>query len=115
MIGFEKQRQMFAAQFEPRGDGFLYRKHSVGEPIAVSAAERERYVNAFETFTRTGFWSAVVLALLLLAIFVAYSFITGDQVPDMIFYAAFGAMIVVYFIAHQRAWNLPARELRGRG
>jgi len=114
MIGFERQRQMFAAQFEPHGDGFAYRKHSVGEPIQVSAADRDRYVAAFEKFTRKGFWSIVTAALVLLAALVAYSFATGSQVPDIIFYAAFGAMFAVYVVGYQRVWNLPSRELNGR-
>ena len=116
MIGFERQRQMFAAQFESQGEGFVYRKHSVGEPIPVSAVQRNRYVAAFETFTRRGFWAMVAGALVVLASLVAYSFTTGIQVPDMVFYAAFGAMFVVYIVAYQRVWNLPMRELRdGRG
>lgn len=115
MIGFERQRQMFAAQFEPQGEGFTYRKHSVGEPIRVSAAERDRYVAAFEQFTRRGFWAMVAGALVVLACLVAYSFTTGTQVPDAVFYAAFGAMFVVYIIAYQRVWNVPSRELRDRG
>ena len=114
MIGFERQRQMFAAQFEPRGEVFVYRKHSVGNPIEVSAAERDRYIAAFEKFTRQGFLSIVAAAVVLLAALVAYSFTTGTQVPDIIFYAAFGAMLAVYVVGYQRAWNLPLRELSGR-
>ena len=114
MIGFERQRKMFAAQFEPRGDGFVYRKHAVGEPIEVSAAERDRYIAAFEKFTRQGFWAIVACASLLLAALVAYSFTTGTQVPDAVFYVAFAAMFAVYVVGYQRAWNLPSRELRDR-
>jgi len=114
MIGFERQRQMFAAQFEPRGDGFVYRKHTVGEPIEVSAAQRDRYIAAFEKFTRQGFWAIVACASLLLAVLVAYSFTTGTEVPDTVFYAAFAVMFAVYVVGYQRAWNLPSRELNGR-
>lgn len=114
MIGFERQRQMFAAQFEQQGDGFLYRKHSVGEPVRVSAADRDRYVAGFEAFTRKGFWGSVIAAAVLLTALVAYSFSTGTEVPDMVFYAAFAVMIAVYVVAYQRAWNLPSRELTGR-
>lgn len=114
MIGFERQRQMFAAQFEPQGDGFIYRKHTVGDPVRVSTAERDRYVAGFEAFTRKGFWGSVIAAAVLLAALVAYSFSTGTEVPDIVFYGAFAVMIGVYAVAYQRAWNLPARELTGR-
>ena len=115
MIGSERQRQMFAAQFQPDGVGFLYRNHTIGEPIPVSAAERERYVAAFGKFTRYGFWAMIGGAALLLVGFVLYSMMTKSEVPDAISWSAFGAMIVVYMTAYLRAWNQPARELRQRG
>lgn len=112
MVGFKRQQQMFAAQFEADGGAYIYRSHTVGDPIRVSAADRDRYVANFEKFTRRGFWGAVIAAAVLLAGLVAYSFTTGTEVPDVVFYAAFGGMIVVYIMGYQRAWNLPARELR---
>jgi len=112
MIGFERQRKMFAAQFQPDGVGFVYRNHTIGEPIPVSAAERDRYIAAFGKFTVYGFWSMIAGALLLLAAFVLYSMMTKKEVPDAISWSAFGAMIVVYMVAYLRAWNTPARELR---
>src|ERR1700681_1582256 len=113
MIGFERQRQMFAAQFEPEGEGYIYRTHTVGEPIPVSAADRDRYVANFERFTRQGFWAILIAAILLLAGLVAYSFVTKTQVPDLVFYVAFGGMFAVYIVGYQRAWNLPVRDRRG--
>ena len=114
MIGFERQRQMFAAQFEPAGDGYIYRNHTVGDPIRVSAADRDRYVANFERFTRQGFRATLIAAIVLLAGLVAYSFATGTQVPDLVFYVAFGGMFVLYGAGHLRAWNLPLREAKGR-
>ena len=114
MIGFERQRQMFAAQFEREGDGYIYRNHTVGEPIPMTASDRDRYVANFERFTRQGFRATLIAAILLLAGLVAYSFATGTQVPDLVFYVAFGGMFAIYIVGYQRAWNLPARELRGR-
>ena len=114
MIGFERQRKMFAAQFQPDGVGFLYRNHTIGEPIPVSAAERERYLAAFGKFTLYGFWAMISGAALLLAAFVLYSMMTRSEVPDSISWSAFGVMIVLYMAAYLRAWNQPARELRQR-
>ena len=111
---FERQRRIFAAQFEPRGEGFLYRNHTIGQPIPVSAAERDRYVAGFAKFTRHGFWAMLAGAMALLAAFILYSTITKAEVPDAIMFGAFGAMFVLYMAAYLRAWNLPARELRGR-
>ncbi len=114
MIGFERQRQMFAAQFEPNGAGYIYRNHTVGEPNPVSAADRDRYVANFDRVTRQGFRAALIAAVILLAGLVSYSFATRTQVPDLVFYVAFGAMFALYMMGYFRAWTLPSRESRGR-
>jgi hypothetical protein len=114
MIGFDRQRQMFAAQFQPDGAGFLYRNHTIGEPIPISAAERERYVAEFGKFTRNGFWAMIGGAVALLAAFLLYSMATKSQVPDSISWSAFGAMVIVYMVAYLRAWNFPKRDLQRR-
>ncbi|MBV8114511.1 MAG: hypothetical protein JO300_07195 [Silvibacterium sp.] len=117
MIGFggmERQRKMFAAQFQPDGVGFLYRRHTVGEPIPVSAAEKEHYIAAFTKFIRFGFWTMLTGGAVLLAGFVAYSFMTKTEVPDSVSFSAFGVMVAIYMAAYLHAWNLPARELRRR-
>jgi hypothetical protein len=114
MIGFDRQREMFAAQFQPDGVGFLYRNHTIGEPIPISAAERERYVAAFAKFTRKGFWVMIGGAMLLLAVFLIYSMMTKTEVPDSISWSAFGLMVIAYMVAYLRAWNFPARDLRQR-
>ena len=38
---------MFADQFEPNEQGFVYRKYMKGAPIQISAAERARYIDTF--------------------------------------------------------------------
>ncbi len=114
IAGFERQRQMFAAQFQPHGVGFLYRNHTIGEPIPVSAAERERYVVRFVKFVRHGFWAMIAGAALLLAAFLIYSMTTKTEVPDAVSWSAFGLMVAAYMVAYLRAWNFPARDLRHR-
>jgi hypothetical protein len=115
MIGFQRQRQMFAAQFQPQGEGFVYRKHSIGEPIRISAADRDRFIADFETFTRQGFWAMVAGSVVLVAIFVGLWYATATQVPDTVFYLVFGAMLLLYMAGSFRAWNRPLRELNERG
>jgi hypothetical protein len=112
--GFERQRKMFAAQFEPAGEGFLYRNHTVGEPIPISAVQRDRYVAGFAKFTKIASWAMLGGAGVLLAAFLLYSVMTKTEVPDLISFGSFGVMVVVYMVAYSRVWNRPARELRGR-
>lgn len=116
MSGFwsTRQRRMFEAQFEPRGEGYLYRNHTIGEPIPVSAAQRDHYIAEFTKFTKRGFWAMLGSAIGLLIAFILYSTITKAEVPDLMMCGAFGVMFAAYMAAHLHAWNLPVRELRGR-
>ena len=116
MIGnFDQVRQSFADQFEPDAQGFLYRKYMKGAPIRVSAAERDRYVATFNRYTRYASWG-VIGGIMLLALFLAFYFaVAGGNVPDMAFYLGLGAIVVAFMVGHFWVWNLPARELRGRG
>jgi hypothetical protein len=114
MIGFQRQRQMFAAQFQPEGEGFVYRKHSIGQPVQISAAERDRFIADFEKFIRRGFWAMVAGLVGLVAIFVGFWYATATRIPDTVFYLVFGVMLVLYMSASFRAWNRPLRELNGR-
>lgn len=115
MIGFQRQRQMFAAQFEAQGEGYIYRKHSVGEPIPVSAGERERFMADFESFIRRSFWTMVAALAVVAAVLAGLWFAAEIQVPDMTFYLIFGAMLIAYMSASFQAWNRPQKELSGRG
>ncbi len=105
---------MFAAQFEPDGVGFVYRNHTIGDPIPVSAAERNRYLADFAKFTKYGAWTMLAGALILLVAFLLYSFMTKAEVPDLVSLGSFGVMIVLYMAAYLRAWNKPVRELKSR-
>ena len=111
---FARQRRMFEAQFEPAGEGYVYRNHTVGEPIPISAAQRDRYIAEFAKFTKRGFWAMLAGAVFLLIAFILYSTITKAEVPDLVMCGAFGVMFAAYMAAYLHAWNLPARELRGR-
>ncbi len=53
---FDRVRQMFADQFEPDAQGFVYRKSMKGAPIRVSAVERDRYIATFNRYTRYASW-----------------------------------------------------------
>jgi len=114
MIGFKRQRQMFAAQFEPEGAGFVYRKHSIGEPVRISAVERDRFIADFEKFLRQGFWAMLAGAVALAAVFFGVWYATAMRIPDTVFYLVFGAMLLGYMAGSFRAWNRPLRELQGR-
>src|SRR5689334_12829650 len=72
--GYQKFRTAnFAGQFQPDGDGFLYRKGMKGAPIRVTAAERQRYIEEFEKSGRFVFWAGVTVGVLAPLALVFYS------------------------------------------
>ncbi len=56
----DRVRDLFADQFEPSGDGFLYRKSMKGAPIPVSRDERERFDADFHRRLRKLMWFVTV-------------------------------------------------------
>jgi hypothetical protein len=117
MVGshFDWARAMFADQFEADTQGFVYRKHMRGAPIQVSAAERDRYIAFFDTFLKYGSWG-LTGGILALAIFLVFhATVTGIAPSDMATYGGLGIISGAFMSGYYWAWNLPARELRGRG
>lgn len=117
MLGshFDRVRQMFADQFEPDAQGFVYRKYMKGAPIQVSSAERDRYITKFNRYLKYASWG-MFGGLLFLGISLAiYATAAGIDLPDMPIYVGIGAIFVAFMAGYYWFWNLPARELRGRG
>lgn len=107
-------RKIFADQFEPDGDGFLYRKSGRGAPIRVTAAERDRFVGDFNRRFRYVVWGsagAMMAAILLLLAFEA------ELTPifhgyEIVIAPVLGILLIV--IANRKTYDAPARELRHR-
>ena len=111
---FEEARQLFADQFEAEGDHYLYRRNMKEAPIQVSAAERDRYIEAYNKSTKISarlvFWAAIALV----ALFVTYSMVSSD-LPEVYLYGGVVLIIAVSLTPIYWARSKPARELRGRG
>jgi hypothetical protein len=111
---FDRSRKMFADQFEPDGQNFLYRKYMRGAPVRVSAAERDRYAATFDRFLKYQFWGMAAGIVVLTASVVSYAVVTNVDLPVMALYAGLGAILAAFMAGHFWIWNFPARELRGR-
>ena len=106
---------MFADQFEPDGNNFIYRKHMKGAPIQVSASERAKYIRAFNIYLKYASWGIAIGIITLILFFATYSVMTATDLPDMDLTVGLGLIVVLFIGGHYWAWNLPVRELRGRG
>ncbi|HEX4859607.1 MAG TPA: hypothetical protein VFV07_00130, partial [Rhizomicrobium sp.] len=79
---YERLRQKFVDQFEPDGQGFLYRKFMRDAPIPVSAAERNRYIATFDKARKYQIWGTLAGTLALIISLTAYDVTTGTKPPD---------------------------------
>ena len=104
----------FDAQFEPNGDGFLYRRSLKGAPIRVSAAERDRFSAAYRRIFRRLIWGTAAAILALLAAVMAPAFMSNRDPPQILIFATMAVGLLPMLLIHHRLWNAPARELRGR-
>jgi hypothetical protein len=98
----------FEAQFQPHGDGFLYRKARKGDPIPVTRAERDGFIAAYER--RQKFLIGGLVAALL-----GWSlFITTHKIASYWEYVVMAILMAAAVVQNSRAWNAPARALKGR-
>jgi len=116
MLGsnFDRVRQMFADQFEPDAQGFIYRKYMKGAPIQVSAAERDRYISTFNRYIKYAGWGISLGTVILILSVAFYATAVGVDLPESALYIGLGTIFVAFMAGHYWSWNLPARELRGR-
>jgi hypothetical protein len=114
MADFFNLRTQFEDQFEPNGDGFLYRRYQKNAPVFVTAAERDRYLAAFDRFDKYGKWGVIAGTVLIMAAAVTYSVSMSVEVPDVAIYIGLGVVCTIYMFFHFRTWSQPSRELRNR-
>jgi hypothetical protein len=114
MADFFDLRTQFEDQFEPNGDGFLYRRYQKNAPVFVTAAERERYLAAFDRFNKYGKWGVAAGTVLIMLAAVVYSVSMNVKIPDAAIYIGIGSIGVIYMFFHFRTWSQPSRELRYR-
>lgn len=112
--GFGLSQKRFAAQFEPDGLGYLYRKNFKEAPIRVSAEERDVFVKSFDRTLLCGFILLAVgtVAVILWVTFSAIA--TGDEVSKVRIFVGLGILMAVFLTLFSWAWTTPARVLSGR-
>jgi hypothetical protein len=107
-------RRLFADQFEPDGDGFIYRRSQKGEAIRVTSAEHQGFIDQFNRQVRYANWSIYIGVFLALGAAVLVSVLSRSDSADPVIYFCIALGTVPYFILYYRAWAAPARELEGR-
>ena len=63
--GNSRQRDLYARQFEPDGDGYIFRLKLADDGIRVTAAERDRFINAYVRGMNLTIWLLLPAFILL--------------------------------------------------
>ncbi|WP_156254344.1 hypothetical protein [Sandarakinorhabdus oryzae] len=110
----EHMTSLFAEQFLPDGNDYLYRRQLTAAPVRVTNRERDDFVATFRRQARISFWATSLGLLLLTTILISISM--NDETLDfeMGIYVIIGLVTVPYFWFFWLAWNAPHRELRHR-
>ncbi len=106
----ERLRQPFRRQFQPDGDGYLYRQNSSGEAIRVTAAEHAEMVADFDRMLDRTRLGSIALAMLVSGVIVT---VAGSS-DGWLVYAGMAAVVGGVILTVRHLWNAPARALRGR-
>jgi hypothetical protein len=109
-----ESRQFFADQFEPDGDGYLYRRSQKGAPIHVSAEERQRFIDDYARRLRYSMWGIVGGLMVVIALSLWWTLSTASELPDAAMYVAIGAVAVACVAYAMWIRGAPARELARR-
>jgi len=111
----QQMRENFEAQFEAAGeDRFLYRRNQKGEPIPISADERECFIRQYVRHI----WFVLGGMMTVLAAFwglVIWWTVSADKdFPDITMYVGTATIAVAAIALMYWVRNAPARELEGR-
>lgn len=108
-------RKDFTEQFEPDGDGYLYRKHRRGAPIRVTKAERDQFVAEFERRVPYALGGSILASMLvILAPLVLFPSILESDFQIIVVGAAVILSFVPFILVMSQLLSNPARALNNR-
>ena len=108
-------RESFDAQFEAADGGrLLYRRNQKGEPIPVSTAERERFVQQYVRRVWLILGGMMIGLLAFTGIVIWRTVATNSELPDLLIYIGTAAIAVVGIGLMYWVRGAPARDLIGR-
>ena len=110
----ERVRKLFADQFQPDGDAFVYRKNMKGVPIHVSEAERDAFVFAFNRRSLYWMWSIFPATLLLIGGLVAFGPDANGPYAHIAIFVGLAVILTPMMVGYYWAFKAPARELAQR-
>ena len=109
----ETVKQIFADQFKPDGQSYLYRRSNKGAPVRVGEPDRDAFVEGFGRMIHYLVWGLAVVAILIVTVISLFDdrYRSG---PDYKVFGAVGGATVIFLVAVHWIWNAPVRALERR-
>ena len=101
---------IFAKQFEPDGNGYLFRAGQKNAPVRVTAVERDAFIGDYRRFNRRMTWIVVVTTILIIVVPV----LIYDVVPEILLALAVVGLILVIGGCSYWSYLAPRRSLANR-
>ena len=106
--------ESFSLQFEPDGNGFLYRRRQKSAPIRVTADERDRFIGDYRRALRRLTWIVAGATILAIVAVSAPAIIDDREVPNVWLWLIGVAAVLVIIPFSIGIWDAPAKILAGR-
>ena len=111
----QRIRDLFGQQFEPDGDGFLYRPNHRVQPKRVTRAERNAFTEQFVRASNRMTWGLAAVAMAAITVAVFFDKTREDLGYGLDFTTACVLVLVALFVPLYRyVWRAPARALADR-
>ncbi|CAN5158460.1 hypothetical protein BH11PSE2_BH11PSE2_22460 [soil metagenome] len=113
-----RARQLYTDQFQPDGEGYIYRRASTGPAIAVTGPERDELIERFTASSATlRKWlvaGMITLALVGLVGSMAMDIEADSPIGGSFIGVGLAGLLTGYVLIWRRIYNFPVRILAGR-
>lgn len=109
-----QMKESFANRFEPDGDGYLFRSNLKAPGIRVTAAERDRFVQAYGRRVTILIWVGASATVLVAAAVIWAYVSTSAEMPDWVMWLVLGPCLAATTLLIVWFWSAPNRALRNR-
>lgn len=114
ITGFSRTYTFFEDQFEPKDDGFLYRKSGKGPAYLVSKAERDAFVSRFKWSMRSAAAAMVLVMVGSIAVLMLRSDQASDAAMTAVTICSVALALIPWFLIYRYAMHFPGNSILGR-
>lgn len=108
----DRVMRAFAAQFQPDGNGYIFRRDRVGPGYRVTAQERDAILAEYDRLN-TRSWFLAIIPVVMVLIGIGYNRLSPAQPIDLLPYVVLGAPALLVCVTAATAFGSRAKSLSG--